>query len=88
MTPKDKHNYFLKIAGRRRDRILEDLDLLGNCSNSATYLYDPKELEPIFSAIEDKLREVRVRMEARTPYQHIPFRLSGQLPGAIGQEEE
>lgn len=82
MTPKDKHNNFLKIAGRRRDRILEYLDLLGNCSNPATYLYDAKELEPIFSAIEEKLRETRARMEAKSPYRHVPFSLSD-----IGQEE-
>lgn len=87
MTSKDKHDYFLKISSRRMERVLEALEQLGNCSNPATYLYDPKELELIFSVIEEKLRETRMRLEAKSPYRHAPFTLSAQPPAATGQEE-
>lgn len=76
MTAKEKHEHFQRIAPARRDRILADLQSLGNCSNPATYLYDVRELEPIFSAIEAEVSTTRVRMEAKSPYDHIPFRLS------------
>ncbi len=87
MMPKDKHKYFLKISQKRMERIIEDLEALGNCSNPASYLYDVTELEPIFSSIEEKLRETRARLESRSPYRHVPFRLSDQPTEAAGQEE-
>ena len=80
MTAKEKHTHFLRIASARKDRILADLQSLGNCSNPATYFYDVRELEPIFSAIEAEVSTTRARMEAKSPYHHIPFRLSE--PGA------
>ena len=61
MTEQNKHSYFKRIAGKRVERILEDLDALGNCSSSATYEYDNQELPPIFAAIIEKLAETRLR---------------------------
>lgn len=87
MTPKEKHKYFLKISKKREERILEAIEALGSCSNPASYLYDTEELEPIFSAIEEKLRETRARLESRSPYRHVPFRLSDQLSVANDRKE-
>lgn len=75
MTVQNKHNYFKQIAGRRLDRILEDLDALGNCSSLVTYDYDNQELPPIFAAITKKLMETRQRLITHSPYNGIPFRL-------------
>ena len=75
MTVQNKHNYFKQIAGRRLDRILEDLDALGNCSSPVTYDYDNQELPPIFAAITKKLMETRQRLITHSPYNGIPFRL-------------
>ncbi len=87
MTPKEKHKNFLRISGKRTARVLEDLEILSFCSNPANYLYDNQELEPIFSSIEEKLRETRTRLEAKCPYRHAPFTLSGQPFAATGREE-
>lgn len=84
MDSNEKHKRFLQTAQKRTTRILEDLQSLGNCSNPATYLYDVRELEPIFSAIEEELKATRARMEAQSPYHHTPFRLSDK--GAQNEE--
>ena len=39
MTGQAKYKQFIKIAEKRTQRVLEDLEALGNCSNPATYLY-------------------------------------------------
>ena len=75
MTEQNKHSYFKRIAGKRVERILEDLDALGNCSSSATYEYNSQELPPIFAAILEKLVETRQRLITHRPYNGIPFRL-------------
>lgn len=75
MTEQNKHNYFKQIAGRRLDRILEDLDALGNCSAPTTYAYNSQDLPPMFEAITKKLIEVRQRLVTHSPYAGVPFRL-------------
>ena len=75
MTGQAKYKQFIKIAEKRTQRVLEDLEALGNCSNPATYLYSDHHLRQIFNAIDEKLSIVKKRLQARSPYSHIPFRL-------------
>ena len=75
MTGKEKYKLFIKIAEKRTQRVLDDLDALGNCSNPATYLYSDHHLRQIFTAIDEKLSNVKQRLQARSPYGHVPFRL-------------
>lgn len=71
----DKYRYFHHIAGRRLERALEDLDSLGNCSSPTVYAYHNEDLPPIFTAIMQKLGEIRQRLVTHSPYSGIPFRL-------------
>lgn len=75
MTGQEKYKQFIKIAEKRTQRVLEDLEALGNCSNPATYLYSDHHLRQIFNAIDEKLSNVKKRLQERSPYSHIPFRL-------------
>lgn len=75
MTGQAKYKQFIKIAEKRTQRVLEDLEALGNCSNPATYLYSDHHLRQIFNAIDEKLANVKKRLQERSPYSHIPFRL-------------
>lgn len=50
---------FVRIAESRTQRILNDLRLLGNCSNGTVYEYEDNEITKIFKAIDDELKRVK-----------------------------
>lgn len=52
----EKKENFKRIAEKRTEKILNDLRLLGNLSNTSNYEYDQKDVDKIFSFIEDELK--------------------------------
>lgn len=52
-TPRDK---FKRIASARTQKIIDMIQLLGNCSNKYVYEYTEEDLKKIFNAIETELR--------------------------------
>lgn len=44
-------------------------------SKAAAYLYSDHHLRQIFNAIDEKLANVKKRLQEHSPYSHIPFRL-------------
>jgi aspartate carbamoyltransferase regulatory subunit len=51
----EKEERFIRIAEKRTNKILEQIRLLGNCSNKNNYSYDDKQVDQIFKAIEKEL---------------------------------
>lgn len=58
---KTKRERFVDIAGKRTNRIIGDLHLLGNCSNKNNYEYSEEDVRKMFAAIEEALREAKGR---------------------------
>ena len=56
---------FKRIAAARTQKILDQLRLLGNCSNKSAYAYTSDEISKIFSAIEKRTKEVKARFSSR-----------------------
>lgn len=54
-----KRDRFVRIAESRTNRIIDQLTLLGNCSNRHNYEYTEEDVRKIFSAIEKELRTVK-----------------------------
>ena len=54
-----KRSRFIRIVERRVNRILDNLDSLGKCSNRKNYEYSDEDVKRIFSEIERKVKEVR-----------------------------
>lgn len=52
-----KRDKFIRIAEARTNKIIDMIQLLGNCSNRATYDYTEKDVADIFAALE---REVKI----------------------------
>lgn len=52
-----KREKFVRLAEARTNKIIDMLQLLGNCSNSSAYDYTQQDVEKIFSAIEQEMRE-------------------------------
>jgi hypothetical protein len=50
---------FKRIAKARTLRILDDLRLLGNCSNKGNYSYTQEDVNKIFSHVEKELKRVK-----------------------------
>lgn len=55
MNSKKRAN-FKRLAKLRGERVLKDLRLLGNLSNTNNYEYTDSEISVIFSTIEEELR--------------------------------
>jgi hypothetical protein len=54
-----KEQKFKRIASMRTLRVLEDLRLLGNCSNSNNYRYTQEDVNKIFSTIEKETKRTK-----------------------------
>ncbi len=57
--PESKRERFVRLAEARTNKIIDMLQLLGNCSNTSVYEYTQKDIDQIFGAIELELREAK-----------------------------
>jgi len=59
-----RRNRFVRIAEKRVNRVLGDLESLGNCSNKKNYEYTETDTKRIFDEIEHRLREIKTLFQA------------------------
>ena len=59
MAEETKRDRFVRLAEARTNKIIDMIQLLGNCSNTNTYEYSQQDVEKIFSALEYELREAK-----------------------------
>ena len=52
-----KRDKFVRIAEARTNKIINMIQLLGNCSNQSLYEYSQKDVNKIFNAIQAELDE-------------------------------
>lgn len=62
---KEKRERFLKLAEKRTNKLLNDLRLLGNCSNKANYEYTDEEVRQMFSSIDSELKRVKALFKGK-----------------------
>ena len=55
----DKRSRFKKVAETRTNKIINMIELLGNCANTSNYEYTEKEVKKIFEAIEHSLKNTK-----------------------------
>lgn len=58
-TKETKRDKFVRLAEARTNKIIDMLQLLGNCSNANAYDYTQKDVDKIFNAIESEVREAK-----------------------------
>lgn len=56
-----KEQNFKRLAENRTNKIIDMLNLLGNLSNTSNYSYSEEQVETIFAAIEQELKEQKSR---------------------------
>ena len=54
-----RRDRFTKVAAKRTQKILDMLDVLGNCSNKTNYEYSESDVRKMFSAIESKTKNIK-----------------------------
>ena len=54
-----KHEKFVRLAEARTNKIIDTLQLLGNCANTSFYEYTQDDVDQIFQAIEIEVREAK-----------------------------
>ena len=61
----EKRERFVRIAENRTNKILEQIHLLGNCSNKHNYSYTDEDIKKIFSVIENELKEAKIKFTSQ-----------------------
>lgn len=57
-TPEER---FRRLGAARTNEVLSRLKILGNCANRQLYSYTEKDVDKIFSAIEQRVKEIRAK---------------------------
>lgn len=70
-----KRERFVRIAEARTNKIIDMIQLLGNCSNTSTYDYTSQDIDKIFNAIELELREAKKKFNKVDSKRNTRFRL-------------
>lgn len=65
-SEKEKAERFKRVAENRTNKIIDQIRLLGNCSNRSNYEYSEEDIKKIFSAIESELKETKLKYQTRT----------------------
>ena len=58
-----KREKFVRLAEARTNKILDMLQLLGNCANTNAYEYSQQDVDQIFNAIETEVREAKKKFQ-------------------------
>lgn len=59
MDQETKREKFVRLAEKRTNRILEQIGLLGNLSNTNAYEYSQKDIDTIFQAIDLSVKDAK-----------------------------
>lgn len=65
---------FVRIAEARTQKIIDMIELLGNCSNQYNYEYTQKDVEKMFSAIESALKASKARFTTESTSKDTRFK--------------
>ncbi len=55
-----KKERFKNVAGRRVQKVLDDIESLAKCSNRSTYDYTDEEVRKMLRAINEKVTQLKV----------------------------
>lgn len=65
---------FVRIAEARTQKIIDMIELLGNCSNQYNYEYTQKDVDKMFSAIDSALKASKARFTAENSNKDTRFK--------------
>lgn len=70
-----KRDRFVRLAEARTNKIIDMIQLLGNCSNQSQYEYSQKDITKIFNAIQTELDSAKKRFNKQDTQKGNKFKL-------------
>ena len=70
-----KRDRFVRLAENRTNKIINMVQLLGNCSNTSLYEYSDDDVDKIFSAIESSIKDARRKFSKSETAKTVKFTL-------------
>lgn len=70
-----KREKFVRIAEARTNKIINMIQLLGNCSNQSLYEYSQKDVNKIFNTLQTELDEAKKRYSKQDSSKESKFTL-------------
>lgn len=70
-----KREKFVRIAEARTNKIINMIQLLGNCSNQGLYEYTQKDVDKIFKTLQSELEESKKRFNKQDSQRGNKFTL-------------
>lgn len=70
-----KRDKFVRLAEARTNKIIDTLELLGNCSNTTAYEYTQKDINQIFQAIDEAVKEAKKKFVVKDGDKAAKFKL-------------
>lgn len=64
MVKENQRERFKRLATSRTNIVLKRLDVLGNCANIYAYDYTEEDVKKIFTAIEQRIKEVKLKFNS------------------------
>lgn len=74
-TQESKREKFVRLAEARTNKIIDMIQLFGNCSNQSLYEYTQKDVNKIFSAIQAELDDAKKRFNKQNSQKGNKFKL-------------
>lgn len=74
MAKETNRERFIRIAESRTQKIIDMIELLGNCSNQYNYEYTQKDVDKMFSAIDTALKASKARFTAENSNKDTRFK--------------
>lgn len=71
----NRREKFVRIAEARTNKIINMIQLLGNCSNQSQYEYTQRDVDKIFKAIQAELDEAKKRFSRQDSQKGTKFTL-------------
>jgi|TARA_B100001971_G_C17909233_1_gene392010 hypothetical protein len=59
MSETEREKRFKRVAGGRVEKVLYELRRLSKCSNTRNYLYTQREVNKMFRAIDNEIRNLK-----------------------------
>ena len=75
MKNESKSERFRRLAEKRTNSVIKCIRILGNCSNKSMYSYSKEEIDKIFNAISNELKEAKSKFRFKENSNENLFKL-------------